>query len=84
MPAWRSCRLAAAFLICCFLLLHTGHLLKVLPSMKSAATTGHNEGMDTSLESVIPEGMEVNNFGPNLGLQVVKDRQRNATKDELK
>ena len=40
--------------------------------------------MDRPLESVLPEGMEVNNFGPNLGLQVVKDRQRNATKDEIK
>ena len=40
--------------------------------------------MENPLESVLPDGMEVNNFGPNLGLQVVKDRQRNASKDELK
>ena len=46
--------------------------------------TGPNNGMDDPQESVLPDGMEVNNFGPNLGLQVLKDRQRNATKDELK
>ena len=40
--------------------------------------------MADPLESVLPDGMEVNNFGPHLGLQVVKDRQRNATEDELK
>ena len=41
--------------------------------------------MADPLESVpVPDGFEINNFGPNLGLQVVKDRQRNATEDELK
>ena len=41
--------------------------------------------MADPLESVpVPDGVEINNFGPNLGLQVVKDRQRNATEDELK
>ena len=83
MPAWRSCRLAAAFLFCCVLLLHSGHILKLNPKIISA-TTGRDNSMDNPLENVLPEGMEVNNFGPNLGLQVVKDRQRNATKDELK
>ena len=80
---WRSCRLAAAFLICCFLLFHTGHILKQNPKIISALT-GHDNSMENPLESVLPDGMEVNNFGPNLGLQVVKDRQRNASKDELK
>ena len=46
--------------------------------------TGPNNGMDDPQESVLPDAVEVNNFGPNLGLQVLKDRQRNATKDELK
>ena len=42
--------------------------------------------MADPLETVqaLPDGVEVNNFGPHLGLQVVKDRQRNATDDELK
>jgi len=63
---WRSYRLAAALIISCFILLHTGP--------KSAV----------SLEGIVPEGREENNFGPNVGLQVVKDRQRNASKNELK
>ena len=44
--------------------------------------TGPNSGV--SQKGIVPEGIEVNNFGPNVGLQVVKDRQRNASKNELK
>ena len=61
---------------------HRSHSKK--NSKINSATTGPNNGMDNPLESVLPDGMEVNNFGPNLGLQVVEDRQRNVSKDELK
>ena len=85
---WRGCKLPAAFLICCcFILFHTGHLnyyQKSAARNNSDVTTGADNGIADPLESVLPDGVEVNNFGPHLGLQVVKDRQRNATEDELK
>ena len=50
----------------------------------SALTTGADNGMAGPRESALPDGVELNNFGPHLDLQVVKDRQRNVTEDELK
>ena len=85
---WRGCKLPAAFLICCcFILFHRGHLdyyQKSAARNNSDVSTGADNGIVDPLESVLPDGVEVNNFGPHLGLQVVKDRQRNATADELK
>merc|ERR1712156_226473 len=43
---------------------------------------GPNSGV--SQKGIVPEEIEANNFGPNVGLQVVRDRQRNASKNELK
>ena len=62
----------------------SGLLSKSASRNNSNVTPGVDNGMADPLESVLPDGMEVNNFGPHLGLQVVKDRQRNATEDELK
>jgi hypothetical protein len=43
---------------------------------------GGEEG--EAVPSVSDTQVQLNNFGPNLALPVMRDRQRNASKDELK